>query len=137
MSTSKIIKKIISTAKAPKPIGPYSQAVLADRTLYLSGMLGIDPKTQKLVDGDATAQARQALTNIKNLLEEAGSSLEKVVKTTILLNNLDDFGGINEVYKEFFTANYPSRTTYQVAKLPLNAQLEIEIIAITDEVQIL
>ncbi|XP_032677552.1 2-iminobutanoate/2-iminopropanoate deaminase isoform X2 [Odontomachus brunneus] len=134
MSTSKIIRKTISTAKAPTPIGPYSQAVLVDRTLYLSGMLGVDPKTQKLVDGNAVAQARQALINIKNILEEAGSSLEKVVKTTILLNNLDDFGGINEVYKEFFTANYPSRSTYQVAKLPLGAQLEIEAIAVTGEV---
>ncbi|XP_054015081.1 2-iminobutanoate/2-iminopropanoate deaminase [Hylaeus anthracinus] len=135
MASNKIVRRIISSSLAPKPVGPYNQAVLADRTLYLSGVLGMDPKSQKLVEGGAVAEARQALTNMGHILKEAGSDYNKVVKTTILLNNINDFSGINEVYKEFFKENFPARSTYQVGKLPMGALIEIEAIAVTGEVE--
>ncbi|XP_076281976.1 reactive intermediate imine deaminase A homolog UK114 [Lasioglossum baleicum] len=135
MASKKIVRKIVSSSLAPKPVGPYNQAVLVDRTVYLSGVLGIDMKTLKLVDGGAVAEARQALVNMGHILKEAGSSYEKVVKTTVFLNNINDFTGVNEVYKEFFTQNFPARSTYQVGKLPLGAQVEIEAIAVTGEVE--
>ncbi|XP_053978762.1 2-iminobutanoate/2-iminopropanoate deaminase [Hylaeus volcanicus] len=135
MASNKIVRRIISSSLAPKPVGPYNQAVLADRTLYLSGVLGMDPKSQRLVEGGAVAEARQALTNMGHILKEAGSDYNKVVKTTILLNNINDFSGINEVYKEFFKENFPARSTYQVGKLPMGALIEIEAIAVTGEVE--
>ncbi|XP_076662145.1 reactive intermediate imine deaminase A homolog UK114 [Halictus rubicundus] len=136
MASTKIVRKIISSSLAPKPVGPYNQAILVDRTVYLSGVLGIDMKTQKLADGGAVAEARQALLNMGQILREAGSSYEKVVKTTVLLNDINDFAGVNAVYKEFFTDNYPARSTYQVGRLPMGAQVEIEAIAVTGEVEI-
>ncbi|XP_043256373.1 2-iminobutanoate/2-iminopropanoate deaminase [Colletes gigas] len=135
MASHKIMRKIITSSLSPKPVGPYNQAVLVDRTVYLSGVLGMDIKSQKLVEGGAAAEARQALINMGHILKEAGSGYDKVVKTTILLNNINDFAGINEVYKEFFTENYPARSTYQVGKLPMGAQIEIEAIAVTGEVE--
>lgn len=135
MASKKIVRKIVSCSLAPNPVGPYNQAVLVDRTVYLSGVLGIDMKTLKLADGGAVAEARQALVNMGHILKEAGSSYEKVVKTTVFLNNINDFTGVNEVYKEFFTQNFPARSTYQVGKLPLGAQVEIEAIAVTGEVE--
>ncbi|XP_076639789.1 reactive intermediate imine deaminase A homolog UK114 [Colletes latitarsis] len=135
MASHKIMRKIISSSLSPKPVGPYNQAVLVDRTVYLSGVLGMDIKSQKLVEGGAAAEARQALINMGHILKEAGSDYDKVVKATILLNNINDFAGVNEVYKEFFTENYPARSTYQVGKLPVGAQIEIEAIAVTGEVE--
>ncbi|XP_029052458.2 2-iminobutanoate/2-iminopropanoate deaminase [Osmia bicornis bicornis] len=135
MASQKVVRKIISTSLSPKPVGPYNQAVLVDRTLYLSGVLGLNMKTQKLAEGGAVAEARQALTNMGHILKEAGSDYNKVVKTTILLQNMDDFSGINEIYKEFFKENYPARSTYQVGKLPMGAQFEIEAIAIIGNVE--
>ncbi|XP_015518128.1 2-iminobutanoate/2-iminopropanoate deaminase isoform X1 [Neodiprion pinetum] len=131
----KIIRKIISTTRAPKSAGPYNQAVLVDRTVYLSGVLGLDKDSGKLVDGGAAGEARQALVNMGCILKEAGSDFEKVIKTTILLNSIDDFSAVNEVYKEFFTKDYPARSTFQVGKLPLGAKVEIEAIALTGEVK--
>ncbi|XP_076247551.1 reactive intermediate imine deaminase A homolog UK114 isoform X2 [Calliopsis andreniformis] len=113
------------------------QAVLVNHTLYLSGILGIDVKTGKLVEGDAAAETRQALINMGHVLKEAGSSYDKVIKATLFLNNINDFASINEVYKEFFKENYPARSTFQVAKLPMGAQFEIEAIAVTGEVETL
>ena len=135
MASQKILRKIISSSLGPKPIGPYNQAVLVDRTVYLSGVLGTNVATQKLVEGGAAAETRQALTNMGHILKEAGSNYDKVVKTTILLNNINDFAAVNEVYKEFFKENYPARSTFQVGKLPMGAQIEIEAIAVTGEVE--
>ncbi|XP_076384856.1 2-iminobutanoate/2-iminopropanoate deaminase [Megalopta genalis] len=135
MASQKIVRKITSSSLAPIPVGPYNQAVLINRTVYLSGVLGVDVKTQKLVEGGTVAEARQALINMGHILTESGSSYDKVVKTTILLNNINDFAGVNEVYKEFFTDNYPARSTFQVGKLPMGAQIEIEAIAVTGDVE--
>ncbi|KAK3923203.1 Cytosolic carboxypeptidase 1 [Frankliniella fusca] len=127
---SKIVKKIIKTPLACAPVAPYSQAVLVDRTLYCSGVLGADKDTKQLVPGGTVAQARQAFVNLKHTLEAAGSSFEKVVKMTVLLQNLDDFKDVNEVYTEYFKQPYPARTAYQVAKLPMGAAIEMEAIAL-------
>ncbi|XP_050597666.1 2-iminobutanoate/2-iminopropanoate deaminase [Bombus affinis] len=135
MASQKIIRKIISTSLSPKPIGPYNQAVLVDHTLYLSGSLGVDVKTGKLVAGGAAVEARQALINMGHILKEAGSNYDKVVKTTIFLQDINEFNDVNEVYKEFFKENYPARSTFQVGKLPMGAKFEIEAIAVVGEVE--
>nr|7ZS6_AAA Chain AAA, Reactive intermediate deaminase A [Apis mellifera]7ZS6_BBB Chain BBB, Reactive intermediate deaminase A [Apis mellifera]7ZS6_CCC Chain CCC, Reactive intermediate deaminase A [Apis mellifera] len=135
MASQKTIRKIISSPLCPKPVGPYNQAILVNHTLYLSGILGIDVKTEKLVNGGAVAETRQALLNMGHILKEAGSNYNKVIKTTIFLQDINDFTDVNEVYKEFFKENYPARSTFQVGKLPMAAQLEIEAIAITGEVE--
>ncbi|CAL7943671.1 unnamed protein product [Xylocopa violacea] len=135
MALQKSIRKIISSSLGPKPVGPYNQAVLVDRTLYLSGVLGVDIKTGKLVEGGTVAQARQALINMGHVLKEAGSDYNKVIKTTIFLQNINDFAGVNEIYKEFFKEPYPARSTLEVGKLPMGAQFEIEAIAVAGEVE--
>ncbi|KAF3429981.1 hypothetical protein E2986_00869 [Frieseomelitta varia] len=135
MASQKIVRKIISSALSPKPVGPYNQAVLVDRTLYLSGSLGVDVKTGELVSGGAVAEARQALINMGYVLKEAGSDYNKVIKTTIFLEDMNNFGGVNEVYKEFFTENYPARSTFQVSKLPMGAKFEIEAVAVVGELE--
>lgn len=130
-----VVRKIISSQAAPKPVGPYNQAILVDRTVYLSGVLGLDKETGKLVNGGAAGEARQALINMGHILAEAGSGFDKVIKTTILLNDINDFATINEIYKQFFTKDYPARSTFQVGKLPLGAMVEIEAIAVTGKVE--
>ncbi|XP_017786712.1 PREDICTED: ribonuclease UK114 [Nicrophorus vespilloides] len=132
---SKVIRKIISTAKAPKPVAPYNQAVVVDRMVYVSGVLGMDKDTNKLVKGGAAEEAKQGLKNLGHILEAAGSSYANVVKSTIFLNDINDFPAVNDVYKEFFTKDFPARSTYQVGKLPLGATVEIEVIACTGEVE--
>ncbi|XP_012259999.2 rutC family protein UK114 isoform X2 [Athalia rosae] len=132
---STIVRKIITSPLAPKPVAPYNQAILVDRTVYLSGVLGLDKNTGKLVGNGAAGEARQALINMGHILAAAGSSFEKVIKTTILLDNIDDFSVINEVYKEFFAKDYPARSAFQVGKLPLGALVEIEAIALTGNVE--
>ena len=122
------MKQIINTDKAPKPVGPYSQAVLAGDMLFISGQLGIDPSTGKL-GSDVMEQARQAMENIGMILKEAGFGFDKIVKTTVLLKSMDDFAAVNGVYAGFFTDNYPARAAYQVARLPLDALVEIEAVA--------
>ncbi|GLV46409.1 UK114 [Carabus blaptoides fortunei] len=129
-----IIRKLITTSKAPKPVAPYNQAVLVDRTLYVSGVIGLDKNTMRLVDGGITAQTRQTLQNLGHILEAGGSSFDRVIKTTILLQNMSDFSTVNCIYEEFFTKDYPARCAYQVAALPLGAQVEIEAIAISGPV---
>ncbi|KAK4877290.1 hypothetical protein RN001_009796 [Aquatica leii] len=129
-----LIRKLISTFKAPKPVAPYSQAVVWDRTVYVSGVLGLDKDSMQLVPGGTSAETRQALVNLGYILEAADSGYAKVVKTTILLKNMNDFVAVNEVYKEFFKTDYPARTAYQVTNLPLNANVEIEVIAGTGDV---
>ncbi|XP_017758357.1 PREDICTED: ribonuclease UK114 [Eufriesea mexicana] len=111
------------------------QAVLVNHTLYLSGILGVDVKTEKLAIGGAVAEARQALINMGHILKEAGSDYDKVIKTTIFLQDINNFTGVNEVYKEFFKENYPARSTFQVGKLPMGAQFEIEAIAVAGELE--
>ena len=126
------MKTIISTPKAPAAIGPYSQAVLVNGMLFTSGVIPIDPETNTLVQGDVEAQARQAIGNLKNLIEASGSSMEKIVKTTVFIKNMNDFGKINDIYKEFFTSDFPARSCVEVARLPKDVLIEIEAIAVVE-----
>lgn len=118
----------VLTDKAPKPIGPYSQAVRAGNLLFISGQLPIDPATGDM-PRDPAAQARQALSNLKAIVEQAGGSLAQVVRVGIFMTDLAAFKAVNEVYAGFFTQPFPARTTVQVSKLPLGAGLEIEAVA--------
>lgn len=122
-------KRVIHTDKAPKALGPYSQAIETNGFIFASGQLGIDPATGDLQVG-AEAQIKQALTNVASVLEEAGSSLENIVKTTIFFNDLANFQAVNEIYGSFFENAYPARSAFQVAKLPLDAEVEIEVVAV-------
>ena len=126
------MKTIISTPKAPAAIGPYSQAILVNGMLFTSGVIPIDPETNTLVQGDVEAQARQAIGNLKNLIEASGSSMEKVVKTTVFIKDMYDFGKINDIYKEFFTSDFPARSCVEVARLPKDVLIEIEAIAVVE-----
>ncbi|KAM6087307.1 2-iminobutanoate/2-iminopropanoate deaminase [Chlamydotis macqueenii] len=130
-----LVKKIISTAKAPAALGPYSQAVLVDRTMYIAGQIGIEPSTGQLVSGGAKEEAKQALKNMGEILKAAGCDYGNVVKTTVLMADMKDFNDINDVYKQFFKTNFPARAAYQVAALPKGAQVEIEAIAIQGPLQ--
>ena len=124
-------KKIVSTEKAPKAIGPYSQAIRTESLIFTAGQLGVDPATTELVEGGIEAQTRQALTNIKNVLETGDSGLNFIVKTTVFLQEINDFSKMNSVYAEYFPENPPARSTVQVAALPrAGALVEIECIAL-------
>jgi len=122
-------KKIVSTEKAPKAIGPYSQAVCIENLVFTAGQVGLDPATMELVEGGVEAQTRQVLTNLKHVLESADSGLNFVVKTTVYLKDMRDFPNMNTIYAEFFQANFPARSTVQVTALPRGARIEIEAIA--------
>ncbi|MPC53374.1 Ribonuclease UK114 [Portunus trituberculatus] len=115
---SKVIRKVVSSAKAPAAIGAYSQAVQAGNTLYISGQLGLDTATLNLVSEDVVEQTRTALTNMGHILEAAGCTYKHVVKTTVLLADINDFAKVNEEYSKFFTESKPARAAYQVANLP-------------------
>ncbi len=124
------MKKIIKTSKAPLPIGPYNQAVTIGNLIYASGQIPIDLKTNNLIEGGITEQTQLVLTYVKNILEEAGSSLQKVIKATVFLKDMNDFAAMNAVYKEFFQPETaPARSTIQVARLPKDALVEIEVVA--------
>lgn len=123
------MKKEIRTEKAPGAIGPYSQAVEAGGMIYTSGMIPINPETGELVTGSVEQQAKQAISNLKNLLEAAGSSMDKVVKTVVFISDMEDFAKINKVYGEYFAQPYPARSCVQVARLPKDVAIEIEAIA--------
>ena len=123
-------KIAIHTEHAPAAIGPYSQAIQAGNTIYVSGQLPIDPATSCFAGEDITAQTRQSLNNIKAILAEAGADMNNVVKTTVLLANMADFAAMNAVYAEFFTAPFPARAAFQAAALPKNALVEIECVAV-------
>jgi 2-iminobutanoate/2-iminopropanoate deaminase len=127
---SKLEKMIIKTDNAPAAIGPYSAGVAAGTFIFTAGQIGLDPKSGQMVEGGVEAEARRALTNLKGILEAAGSSLGNVVKTTVFLKDMADFVKVNAVYAEFFTENPPARSAVQVAALPKNALVEIEAIAI-------
>ena len=120
----------IHTDNAPAAIGPYSQAIQAGNTIYVSGQLPIDPATGAFAGSDIAAQTRQSLTNMKHILNAAGADMCDVVKTTVLLADIADFAAMNAVYAEFFTAPYPARAAFQVACLPKNALVEIECVAV-------
>jgi len=124
-------KKIVSTEKAPKAIGPYSQAIRTENLIFTAGQLGMNPDTMELIPNGIEAQTRQALINLKNVLESADSGLNYVVKTTVFLQDMRDFGSMNGVYTEFFPENPPARSTVQVAALPKGGLVEIECIALT------
>ena len=121
--------KVISTDKAPAAVGPYSQAIEAGSFVYVSGQLPINPETKELVKGDIKAATRQSLENAKAILEAAGSSLNQVVKVTVLMNDIKEFADMNSVYAEYFSDHKPARAAYEVANLPLLADVEIEMIA--------
>ena len=123
-------KNNIHTDHAPAAIGPYSQAIQAGNTIYVSGQLPIDPATGNFAGEEIASQTRQSLTNIQNILKAAGADMSNVVKTTVLLKNMADFGAMNEVYAEFFTAPYPARAAFEMACLPKNALVEIECVAV-------
>ncbi|MCX6333669.1 MAG: RidA family protein [Bacteroidia bacterium] len=124
------MKKIIHAPDAPAAIGPYSQSVEINNTLYISGQIPIDPVTGKMVEGDIKDQTRQVLKNIKAILRAAGYSFEQVVKSTCMLSDMSDFKAMNEVYAEFYTEHYPARAAFAVRELPLSALIEIETIAV-------
>lgn len=125
-------RKAIQTDKAPAAIGPYSQALLVGNTLYISGQLGIDPATGKMIEGDTTAQTKQALTNIMAILMEENMSMHNIVQVQVFLADIKDFATVNEVYKTFFTEPYPARAAIQAGALPAGASVEILVTAIKD-----
>lgn len=122
------MKKVISTKEAPAAIGPYSQAIETENLVYTSGIIPVVPATGEIPEG-SVAQARQAFTNLSNLLKAAGTGMDKVIKTTVFIKEMNDFAAINEVYAEFFPDPYPARSCVEVARLPKDVMLEIEAIA--------
>jgi 2-iminobutanoate/2-iminopropanoate deaminase len=124
------MKKIVATEKAPKAIGPYSQAVVHNGLAFLSGQIPLDPVTGQLVEADITVQTTRVLENLKAVLDACGSSLEQVVKTTVYLTDIREFAEMNEVYGTYFSENPPARSTIQAARLPRNVRVEIDAIAI-------
>ncbi|GAA8019616.1 RidA family protein [Helicobacter pylori] len=124
------MKEVIHSTLAPKAIGPYSQAIATNDLIFISGQLGIDASTGEFKGADIHSQTMQSMENIKAILKEVGLGMDSVVKTTILLKSLDDFSVVNEIYGSYFKEPYPARATFQVAKLPKDALVEIEAIAI-------
>ncbi|EQB88279.1 2-iminobutanoate/2-iminopropanoate deaminase [Clostridium punense] len=125
-------KQVISTAKAPAALGPYSQAIKVGNLLYTSGQLAINSATGEFINDDIQKATTQALENVKAILEEAGTSLDKVVKTLVFLKDMNDFAPMNEVYAKYFSVNPPARSCVQAGKLPKDALVEIEVIAIVE-----
>jgi 2-iminobutanoate/2-iminopropanoate deaminase len=127
------VREIISTKNAPAAIGPYSQAVRASGFLFLSGQVALDPDSGQVIEGDIRAQTERVLKNLGAVLAAAGSSLAAVVKTTVFLTDLGDFGAMNEVYGRFFTQDPPARATVQVSRLPKEVKVEIDLIALAEQ----
>ena len=123
------MKKVIATADAPKAVGPYSQAIEANGTVYVSGQIPVNPADGS-IPSDIVAQAHQSLKNVGAILKAAGLDYQNVVKTTVLLADINDFKAVNEVYAQYFTAQQPARACFQVAALPLGVKLEVEVIAV-------
>ena len=123
------MRKIVATEKAPAAIGPYAQANIIGNFVFTSGQIPLDPATGTLVEGGIEEQTRQVFQNLQAVLEEAGSGLDKIIKTTCFMDNMGDFAKMNEVYAEFFSGQFPSRSAVEVAKLPKDALIEIEAVA--------
>ena len=123
-------REVVQTDQAPKAIGPYEQAIKANGLIYTAGQIPTDPKTGNFVEGGITAQTRQVLENLKAILEAGGSTLERVVKTTVFLKNMADFAAMNEVYEQYLGSVKPARSTVAVAELPRGALVEIDLVAI-------
>ena len=121
-------KFCFKTEKGPKAVGPYSTAVVYGDTIYLSGMVPIDPATQKPVEGDCVTQAKQVFKNIKTVLDEMGADMKNTIKSTVYLTDLGQFAAVNAEYKEWFGPDYPARTCVEVSKLPLGVSIEVEVI---------
>lgn len=126
------MREVIATEKGPKAIGPYSQAIKANGFVFLSGQIPLDPATQQLISGDISAQTERVLSNIRGILEAAGTSLAKVAKTTVFLKSMGDFAAMNEVYGRHFTGAPPARSTVEVARLPKDVLVEIDVIALAE-----
>jgi len=124
------MQKTISTERAPKAIGPYSQAILANGFAFLSGQIPFDPATSQIIEADIAAQTERVIENLRAVLEACGSSLGKVVKTTVFLKDMNDFAKMNEVYARYFSDNSPARSTVEAARLPRDARVEIDCIAL-------
>ncbi len=122
-------KRIIRTEKAPKPIGPYSQAVVQNELIFVSGQIAINPQTGKMIEGGVKEQTTQVMNNLKAILEAAGSSMEKVLKASIFVSNIDFFSSVSEIYEEFFEKDFPARETVEVSSLPMSADVEISVTA--------
>jgi 2-iminobutanoate/2-iminopropanoate deaminase len=120
----------VASDRGPKAIGPYSQAIKANGFVFLSGQIALDPATQQLVEGDVTRQTERVLENLKAIVEAAGSSFERAVKTTVFLADMNDFAAMNEVYARYFSPHSPARSTVEVARLPRNVRVEIDLIAL-------
>lgn len=119
----------VATDRGPKAIGPYSQAVRANGFVFLSGQIALDPKTQQIVEGGVSLQTERVLENLKGIVEAAGSSMQRVVKTTVFLADMNEFGAMNEVYSRYFVNDPPARSTIEASRLPRNVRVEIDLIA--------
>jgi 2-iminobutanoate/2-iminopropanoate deaminase len=126
------MRTVIATDRGPKAIGPYSQAIKANGLVFLSGQIPLDPATQQLIAGEVAAQTEQVLQNISAILDAAGTSLSRVIKTTVFLKNMNDFAAMNEVYGRHFSTEPPARSTVEVARLPKDVLVEIDVIALVD-----
>ena len=124
------MRDVISTDRAPKAIGPYSQAIRVNGFLFLSGQIALDPATMQIVEGDVRAQTERVMNNLKAVLEASGSALDRVVKTTVYLKDMNDFTAMNETYAKYFPAHPPARATIEAARLPRDARVEIELVAL-------
>lgn len=124
------MREIISTEKGPKALGPYSQAVKANGFIFTAGQGAIDPSTGKLVEGDTAVQTARVMENLKAIVEAAGSSLDRAVKATVYLKDMQDFAAMNEVYGRYFPRNPPARTTIQAARLPMDIRVEIDLVVL-------
>ncbi len=124
------MKEVIATERGPQAIGPYSQAIRANGFIFISGQIAMNPNTKQLIEGDVRAQTERAMENLKGIVEAAGSSMDRVVKTTVYLKDMNDFAAMNETYGKFFPVNPPARATVEVARLPRDVRVEIELIAL-------
>jgi len=124
------MREVIATDEGPKAIGPYSQAIKANGFIFVSGQVAIDPSTQQVISGDVAMQTDRVIKNLAAILKAAGSGLEKVVRSTVFLKNMGDFGAMNEVYGKYFTSEPPARATVEVSRLPKDVAVEIDVIAL-------
>lgn len=124
------MREVIATSQGPQAIGPYSQAIRANGFLFVSGQIALRPDTKELIEGDVRQQTERVMLNLKGIVEAAGSSMEKVVKTTVYLKDMNDFAAMNEIYGKFFSVNPPARATVEVARLPRDVRVEIELVAL-------